>query len=325
MISLKTGPSTSTSAKNKLWNLTVDSEGYFQFDGVPAGVEMKVFVEKPGYQGRVELGFIEPGQIVDAGDVVLKRLYGFKDDKINWTGTLSGRVIDENNLPVVGLKIDTGVGMDRFEDITDWNGRYTLKGLPKEKKLNVGGYKEGYGHCYSNVVADGNDFDMQIFPQGWELLDKPAPGFFVEKWFNAEPKTLDQYQGKVLLLQIGVLLPNYRDKYREIEKVYNKYTDKGLEVVAVHQRLQVDWAGEVTEENILDFIEKYKVPFAFCIDDKSEKVRDIAKETTGNGAMYSLYDVKATPALYLIDKWGVLRVSPKDNDLEDWIKALLSE
>jgi len=41
--------------------------------------------------------------------------------------------------------------------------------------------------------------------------------------------------------------------------------------------------------------------------------------------MYSLYDVKATPALYLIDKKGVLRTSPKRHAVSTWIQRLLEE
>jgi hypothetical protein len=41
--------------------------------------------------------------------------------------------------------------------------------------------------------------------------------------------------------------------------------------------------------------------------------------------MYSLYAVKASPASYLIDKQGVLRISPKRDELEDWVRKLLAE
>ena len=55
-------------------------------------------------------------------------------------------------------------------------------------------------------------------------------------------------------------------------------------------------------------------------------MRDLApRRLIGNGAMYSLYDVKATPALYLIDKKGILRISPTEDNLEQWIKRLLAE
>jgi hypothetical protein len=57
-----------------------------------------------------------------------------------------------------------------------------------------------------------------------------------------------------------------------------------------------------------------------------EKVKDLAPDRLiGNGAMYSLYDVKATPALYLIDKKGILRISPTQDNLEKWIRQLLAE
>ena len=122
-----------------------------------------------------------------------------------------------------------------------------------------------------------------------------------------------------------VLLPNYPDKYRAIAKLHKKYSKKGLEVIAVHQRLKITWAGRVEEKDIIKFIKRHDVQFPICIDDNSQTFKGITENLSGNGAMYSVYDVKATPALYLIDKKGVVRVSPKKNELEKWITKLLDE
>ena len=43
------------------------------------------------------------------------------------------------------------------------------------------------------------------------------------------------------------------------------------------------------------------------------------------GAMYSVYEVKAQPAYYLIDKDGILRISPAASELEGWLVQLLAE
>lgn len=325
-ISILLGHGMSTGSSNKLWKMTIESDGWFRFEGVPVGLPMKVFVEKPGYQGSAELPELDAGETVEAGDVILKPLYGFEDDRTEWTGTISGRVINENNEPMVGFKVDTSIGTKHFADVTDTKGRYALTGLPKGKKLYVGLYAPGYGHNYSNVVCDGNDFDIQIFPQGWDLLDKEAPGLFVEKWLNTEPITLEQYRGKAVLLQIGAYLPHYLDDLGGVQKVLKKYGDKGLIIIAIHQRLNVSWGGEVTENDLMAFVKKHDVKFPFGIDDSMDRVRDLAPgRLASNGAMYSLYDVKATPALYLIDKEGILRISPTRDNIDEWIKRLLEE
>jgi len=162
--------------------------------------------------------------------------------------------------------------------------------------------------------------------EGWELLDKSAPGLFVDKWINAENVTLEQYRGKVVVLQIGVLLPKDPVELERMQTLLNEYGSQGLQVIAIHQRPDIRWAGKVTEDDLHAFVAAHGITFPFAIDAPVDVVRDLVDEkAVGNGAMYSLYDVKATPALYLIDKTGILRISPRRNEVDAWIKRLLGE
>ena len=308
------------------WKTKIQTDGRFSFENVPVGLPMKMSVQKPGYYGGADLLELMPGETLELGDIVLKPSRGFEDGQTDWTGTLSGRVTNENGEPMPGLRVWADGADGPSEDRADTKGRFKLDKLPRGKRVSGGVYADGYGHTSFKRVVDGNDFDIQIFPQGWALLDKPAPGLFVEKWLNTEPVTLEQYQGKVVLLQIGILLPDYPRHFERIENALGKYGTKGLEVIAVHESLSVTWAGKVTEKNIRAFIEKNKIEFPFGIDDSMDKVRDLApRRLVGNGAMHSLYDLKVTPALYLIDKKGIVRISPKRDNLDEWIKRLLAE
>jgi len=49
------------------------------------------------------------------------------------------------------------------------------------------------------------------------------------------------------------------------------------------------------------------------------------KGLRSEGAMYSLYEVKAEPAYYLIDKNGILRTSATQSNLEEWIEYILGK
>jgi hypothetical protein len=131
----------------------------------------------------------------------------------------------------------------------------------------------------------------------------------------------------VVLLQVGVLLPTYSSDRELTQRMIDKYADEELEVIAVHQPLDVTWAGEVTDADIAEYIEKHNITYPFGIDDVGDAVSDLVGEDkiAGNGAMYSLYDVKAAPALYLIDKEGFIRISPKRDELDNWIDQLLAE
>ncbi len=117
------------------------------------------------------------------------------------------------------------------------------------------------------------------------------------------------------MLQVGVLLPNYSQDLELTQRMIDKYADEGFEVIAVHQPLDVTWAGAVTEEDIRAYIARHNIIYPFGIDE----------DKPGNGATYSLYDVKAAPALYLIDKEGFIRISPKRDELDNWIDQLLAE
>jgi len=300
---------------NNPWKLNIIGNGEFQFENIPTGLEMDVHAEIPGFQGMANVGELMPGETTDVGDLVLKALAGFKDEQVEWTGILKGRVTNENNEPMIGFRVDASIGTQQFSDVTDTQGRYILTGLPEGKNISGSVYAAGYGHTIFKAVVDSNDLDIQMFPQEWNLLDKQAPALLVEKWINTEPVILEQYRGKVVLLQVGVLLPNYSSDLELTQRMIGKYAVQGLEVIAVHQPLDVTWAGAVTETDIAEYITRHNIIYPFGIDE----------DTSGNGATYSLYDVKATPALYLIDKEGFIRISPKRNELDKWIDQLLAE
>ena len=313
-------------SQQNLWKTVLEPEGHFYFEDVPVGLPMELSAEKPGYFNSIQLPKLKPGETMDVDQLVLQPRYGFEKGQTDWTESLTGRVINENNEPMIGLRVwpDGPIGVS--QDVTNLEGRYKLDKLPRGKTIKVGVYADGYGHISFKKVLDGNDFDMQIFLQGWDLLGKQAPQLVVRKWLNKDTVSLENHLGKVVLLQIGVLLPNYSDQFNRIVRVVEKYSDKGLEVIAIHEPLRVTWAGKVTEDDILAFIQKNDIKFAFGIDDLPDKVYDIVeKEKLKNGATGSLYHIKVTPALYLIDKKGILGISPTRDNLDQWIEKLLAE
>jgi len=308
------------------WKTEIKSEGSFCFSGVPIGAAMEIIAEKPGLQGSIIIARPENATDINVGDLVLKPLTGFETET-TWDAMLSGCVTNEKNEPMSGLDVNiSSLGMKILKGKTNRKGQFTIKGLPRDKNVSGSVYAEGYGHIMFKIKIDASELNLQLFPQGYDLLNKPSPGLFVEKWFNTGLVTLEQYRGKVILLQIGAILPIYQRDFEMIQKMNEKYGNQGLGVIVLHARLTDDWAGPVTEEDILAFIKKHNIQFPFGIDDAEEKVKKmVAPDKLHNGAMYSLYDVKATPAMYLIDKKGLVRISPTEKDLEQWIKTLLAE
>ncbi len=290
------------------WTRTVSEVGPFRITKVPVGIPLQVSVAWRGMQASAPVDELIPGEARDVGELVLRGVGGI-DETTDWTGTLEGTITDENHQPVSGATVKAYTGTNRFEAVTDRRGRYRLSGLPKGIRLDFSLYLAQYGHCHEYVYADSDDGDMQIFPQGWELLGKPAPPLSVARWFNSPPQTLEALRGKVVLLQIGVLLPLYGRDLTLMQRMYAKYADQGLEMIAVHQPLDVTWGGKVTEADIAKFVDQDQVPFAFGLDHKRETHR--------------AYAPKATPAFYLIDRKGHVVVSPTSNNVEEWVGQLL--
>ena len=83
----------------------------------------------------------------------------------------------------------------------------------------------------------------------------------------------------------------------------------------------------LTDQEVAAYLTEHNITWPVALDAPSSWTPDnIPRDrVVGNGATYSVYDVKATPALYLIDRKGILRCSPTEQNLEQWIERLLAE
>jgi len=305
-----------------VWKSSIEADGSFEIESIPTGAPLQLTIRKDGYKTWVKVVDLAAGKNTDLGQVVLEPQRGIKP-KTKEGNLLFGFIVNEGGEPIAGAKVSTIAGKEIEADANGW---YELQGLPAGVLSKVSVYADGYGSSTFEAAVDGNDFDIQIFPQGYELYGGQGPELFVEKWVNTEPVTLEQFLGKVVLLQVGGLLPmqDYRLQVQRLQELQAEYGERGLAVIAIHQPLSVKRAGEVVEEAIESFIVEQQIRFPFGIDMESP---DSPKESfrTGNGATYNLYEAKASPALFLIDKQGRLRISPPVKGLEGWIERLLAE
>ena len=321
------------------WQTQINKDGFFDINSIPTGVRLRLAVEKPGFKTLINLDSLVAGDNLDLGQITLEPMPGLSEDT-QWNCSLAGFVVDENNEPMGGARIGTVVAERRFEVITDANGWYELRDLPNGVETEIATYFDGYGYnllAYTCSEPNGR-LDIQIFPPAYDWYDKPAPGLFVKKWLNTEPITLDELKGNVVLLYVGVQSSEHVRFVQELNEIYSRYKEKPLALIAIHKDPN---ACGITEDEIKQFIEENNIEFAFGIDEEMHVVEDmmplrerllqkdrIAVSHRGlrrEGAMYSLYEVKAEPAYYLIDKNGLLRASPSPETLERWIERLLEE
>ena len=112
----------------------------------------------------------------------------------------------------------------------------------------------------------------------------PAPGFGAVDVSTGEPATLDDYRGKVVLLNIwATWCEPCKVEMPAMERVYRKLHDDGFEVVAI----SVDVGSE---DAIRDFVDEYRLSFD-VLHDREQRVA-------------STYQVFALPQSFVIDRAG---------------------
>ncbi len=165
---------------------TIEDDGSFRIERIPVGIEMVIetalcsnlMVVNIGSleEGRIrtlQIGQLQPSEVLDVGEVFVRRetIPGFEDGNIDWDGTLSGLLTNENGRVMVGFDLGIRYGSRTFHDVTDINGRYEFVGLPKDRKvkLRISGIADGPGgigrRLYREsfeVICDGNPFDIQL-------------------------------------------------------------------------------------------------------------------------------------------------------------------
>lgn len=119
-----------------------------------------------------------------------------------------------------------------------------------------------------------------------EVIGKPAPELEIARWFPDDPKPLSSLRGRpVLLVFWATWCPHCRRAMPGIADKYERFRDRGLEVIAVtrHSRGQTD--ADVTR-----YIEEKGIPFPVAVD--------------AGGVTSRRYGVSGIPAAALIDRTG---------------------
>jgi thiol-disulfide isomerase/thioredoxin len=153
---------------------------------------------------------------------------------------------------------------------------------------------------WSQYQADKRAFEA-MYKTG---TPKIAPKLDISQWIG--PSTsLDELRGKVVILDIwGLSCAPCIAALPDTQKVYDKFKDKGLVVIAVH-----GWGGDF--KKISQFIEKNNYSFPVGID---------------AGMTVRKYAVYGIPSYYIIDKKGCLVWGPEHEiPSEELIVPMLEE
>lgn len=148
---------------------------------------------------------------------------------------------------------------------------------------------------------------------GFAPLSGPAPDIVSDTWLNGVPAKMSELRGKVVLVEFWTLsCGSCREQEPYIKQWSERYRSQGLEVIAVH-------APEFNHERELNSVrarvEQAEIHYPVAIDNDYTN--------------WNHYRNQVWPALYLVDKRGLLRhrkIGAGDYaDTEQKIQALLQE
>ena len=163
--------------------------------------------------------------------------------------------------------------------------------------------QEAYPPELTKAFADAglNLLKQKVTPQDFSLPLAGAPMVPLAAGAN---QTLSALRGKVVFLNFwATWCGPCREEMPAMETMYNRYKDKGFEILAVN-------AGE-KEQDVLAFLKNNRYTFPVVLDQ--------------DGKVNGAYGVRAIPTSYLIDREGkiILRMTGSINWDTPKIRAAL--
>jgi thiol-disulfide isomerase/thioredoxin len=118
-----------------------------------------------------------------------------------------------------------------------------------------------------------------------------APEFANDTWINSEPQRLSGLRGKVVLVEFWTFgCYNCRNVEPYVKEWHKKYSGKGLVIIGVHSP---EFSHERAIENVKRYVSEHGIRYAVAVDN--------------DFATWNRYQNRYWPAMYLIDKKGVIR------------------
>ncbi len=155
--------------------------------------------------------------------------------------------------------------------------------------------------------AEWRDNSMPDLRENWVKLEgKPAPTLAkLEGWLGTKARSWEDYRGKVVMIDYWATwcgpcvagIPH-------VKEMYEKYHDKGLEILGVHSSRGFEKMPAFAEEN--------QLPYGLAAD----PTRDLG----------TALGIKFIPCYFIIDRKGTLRVAGANREkLDDIVTSILAE
>jgi thiol-disulfide isomerase/thioredoxin len=140
-----------------------------------------------------------------------------------------------------------------------------------------------------------------------------APEFTNDTWINSTPLRLAELKGKVVLVEFWTFgCYNCQNVEPYVKSWHDKFKDQGLVVIAVHSP---EFGHERVLKNVRNYVREHNIQYAVAVDNDFK--------------IWKSYQNRYWPAMYLIDKQGVIRYMRIGeggyNQTEKQIRDLLAE
>ena len=123
------------------------------------------------------------------------------------------------------------------------------------------------------------------------LIGTPAPDITNEIWVNGPPLHLSDLKGKVVMVEFWTFgCYNCRNVEPYVKRWHQKYADKGLVIIGVHSP---EFSYEQDFAKVKQYVHDHDIRFPIPIDN--------------DFSTWNRYGNRYWPAIYLIDKRGVIR------------------
>lgn len=145
------------------------------------------------------------------------------------------------------------------------------------------------------------------------MVGKPAPDIANEIWLNSAPLRMADLKGKVVMVEFWTFgCYNCRNVEPYVKQWHQKYADKGFMVIGVHSP---EFSYERDSAKVEQYIREHDIRFPVPIDN--------------DFSTWNRYGNRYWPAMYLIDKQGVIRYvrigEGRYQETERLIQSLLAE
>jgi peroxiredoxin len=284
----------------------VNQEGRYEITSLIPGVQSYIQAEAEGYgAANTEMSTLVGGEEKDLGDLTLPKADSF----------LAGAITDTDGQPIAGVQVYV-YGGTYTQTVTGAEGKYRLDNLVRGRvQVNLQ-HPDYYDDYQSDVQTGVENLDFMLMrkaapPRKAAQVGAPAPELAVSRWLNGEAK-LSNLRGRVVLLAFcPAYSPAGRDLLPQLQALHEQHGAAGLTVVQV-----VD--GSATPEELETFVREAHLTYPFASVEP-------ASSLGWGGQTFGDYGVESVPAVFLIDKQGMLRYADVAEGLEEKVKGLLAE